>query len=236
MLNRQGWWLLDDSWAAVRTADGWITGRSTRDPTYQDGWFFGYGHDYATALSDLRVLTGAATLPPQWMSGVWYSVYDAVPARTYEQELLPAFAAHDVPVDGLSVDTDWKSPVRWDGWEWNRRLFPDPDAFFAWARSQRLAVVLNVHAGLSGRDRALGQVQRELGRGAGQGGSVLLARLLRARLRQRGARPGPGSRCTPRTSGSAPGMVARLVLHELDGRRARGDAGQLAERAVRRAG
>lgn len=160
MLNRQGWWLLDDSWAALRTDDGWITGRPSNDPTYADGWFFGYGHDYATALADLRVLTGPAALPPQWMSGVWYSVYDAVPARTYEDELLPAFAAHDVPVDGLSVDTDWKSPVRWDGWEWNRDLFPDPPAFFAWAHAQRLAVVLNVHAGLSGRDRALGQVQR----------------------------------------------------------------------------
>ena len=78
VLNRQGWWLLDDSWAAVRTDDGWITGRPTSDPTYADGWFFGYGHDYATALADLRVLTGAAALPPQWMSGVWYSVYDAL--------------------------------------------------------------------------------------------------------------------------------------------------------------
>lgn len=163
VLNRQGWWLLDDSWAAVRTDDGWITGRPTADPTYQDGWFFGYGHDYATALSDLRVLTGPAALVPQWMTGVWYSVYDAIPARTYADDLLPAFAQHDVPVDALSVDTDWKSPVRWDGWEWNRDLFPDPPAFFAWAEAQRLAVVLNVHAGLSGRDRALGQVQRKSG-------------------------------------------------------------------------
>ncbi|MGI3784710.1 MAG: TIM-barrel domain-containing protein, partial [Janthinobacterium lividum] len=160
VLNRQGWWLLDDSWAAVRTPDGWIMGRPTSDPTYQDGWFFGYGHDYATALADLRVLTGPAALLPQWMTGVWYSVYDAIPVRTYEKDLLPAFAAHDVPVDGLSVDTDWKSPVRWDGWEWNRSLFPDPQAFFAWAKEQQLAVVLNVHAGLSGEDQAYGQVRR----------------------------------------------------------------------------
>ncbi len=163
VLNRQGWWLLDDSWAPVRTDDGWITGRSTRDPTYQDGWFFGYGLDHATALGDLRLVSGAAVLPPQWMFGVWYSVYDAVPARTYEDELLPAFAEHHVGVDGLSVDTDWKAPVRWDGWEWNRSLFPDPSSFFTWASSQQLAVVLNVHAGLSGRDRALAQVRRASG-------------------------------------------------------------------------
>lgn len=163
VLNRQGWWLLDDSWSAVRTPDGWITPRPTRDPTYQDGWFFGYGHDYATALADLRLLTGPAALPPQWMSGVWYSVYDALPQRTYADDLLPAFVAHDVPLDAISVDTDWKSPVRWDGWEWNTALFPDPPAFFAWAKAQRLAVVLNVHAGLSGRDRALRQVERASG-------------------------------------------------------------------------
>ena len=163
VLDRQGWWLLDDSWAAVRTPAGWITGRSTSDPTYQDGWFFGYGHDYATALADLRVLTGPATLLPQWMTGVWYSIYDAIPAKTYEDDLLPAFRSHDVPIDGLSVDTDWKSPVRWDGWEWNRALFPDPASFFAWAKTQRLAVVLNVHAGLSGRDSVLRRVQRASG-------------------------------------------------------------------------
>ena len=43
--------------------------RPGRDRTYQDGYFFGYGHDYATALADLRVLTGPAVLLPQWALG-----------------------------------------------------------------------------------------------------------------------------------------------------------------------
>jgi hypothetical protein len=39
-------------------------------------------------------------------------------------------------MDNLSVDTDWKSPSTWDGWEWNSSLFPDPTAFLFCFRGQ----------------------------------------------------------------------------------------------------
>jgi alpha-glucosidase (family GH31 glycosyl hydrolase) len=41
-----------------------------------------------------------------------------------------------VPLNTLSLDTDWKAPNDWDGWEWNTSLFPDPSAFLKWARAQ----------------------------------------------------------------------------------------------------
>ena len=163
VLNRRGWTLLDDSASALRTPDGWVRPRPERARTYQDGYFFGYGHDYATALADLRVLTGPAVLLPQWALGVWYSAYEPIPARRYADELLPAFAAHRVPVDALVVDTDWKAPERWDGWSWNPELFPDPGAFLAWARQQRLAVALNVHASIDGTDPKFAETQAAAG-------------------------------------------------------------------------
>ena len=34
-----------------------------------------------------------------------------------------------MPLDTLSLDTDWKAPNDWNGWEWNNSLFPDPSSF-----------------------------------------------------------------------------------------------------------
>jgi Glycosyl hydrolases family 31 TIM-barrel domain/Glycosyl hydrolase family 31 C-terminal domain/Domain of unknown function (DUF5110)/NPCBM-associated, NEW3 domain of alpha-galactosidase/IPT/TIG domain len=57
-----------------------------------------------------------------------------------------------VSLDTLSVDTDWKSPNQWDGWEWNPALFPDPSAFLSWAQSQGIHVTMNIHSSVSTSD------------------------------------------------------------------------------------
>ncbi|GII22651.1 hypothetical protein Pme01_22480 [Planosporangium mesophilum] len=163
ILNRQGWSLLDDTYTALRTADGWAAARPQRRGAYQDGYFFGYGHDYQQALKDLRTLTGPAVMLPKWAFGVWFSEYNAFTAGEYENSLVPAFRAHDVPLDNLVVDTDWKSPQQWDGWNWNPALFPDPQAFLDWAKGQRLNVALNVHAGIDASDPRFAQAQQTAG-------------------------------------------------------------------------
>jgi len=163
ILNRRGWTLLDDSYTAVRTADGWAAPRPARQGAYQDGYFFGYGHDYRQALADLHAVTGPADLLPKWAFGVWFSEYMAFTASDYEDRLLPAFRAHDVPLDTLVVDTDWKYPQSWNGWNWNPNLFPDPQAFLDWARQQHLQVTLNVHAGIDASDPKFAQAQQTAG-------------------------------------------------------------------------
>lgn len=163
ILNRQGWSLLDDTYTALRTADGWATPRPARAGAYQDGYLFGYGHDYQQALNDLRAITGAADMLPEKAFGVWFSEFNAFTTSQYENELIPAFAQHDVPLDNLVVDTDWKSPQQWDGWNWNPALFPDPQAFLDWAKQQQLNVALNVHAGIDGSDPRFAQAQQTAG-------------------------------------------------------------------------
>jgi hypothetical protein len=161
ILNRQGWSLLDDTYTAVRTSDGWVAPRSDHHgKPYQDGYFFGYGLDYQQALRDLRAITGPADMLPEWAFGVWFSRYYPYTTSDYENQLLPAFRANDVPIDALVVDTDWKSPQNWDGWNWNPALFPDPQAFLDWAKQQGLKVALNVHAGIDGSDPKFAQAQQ----------------------------------------------------------------------------
>jgi hypothetical protein len=166
ILNQRGWSLLDDTYTALRTSDGWATPRPDHHGApYQDGYFFGYGRDYPQALEDLRALTGPADMLPEWAFGVWYSRYYPYTTSDYENQLIPQFRAHNVPIDALVADTDWKSPQTWDGWNWNPALFPDPQGFLDWARQQGLNVALNVHAGIDASDPKFAQAQQ-----AAQGG------------------------------------------------------------------
>jgi hypothetical protein len=152
MLNRSGWYLLDDTATALRTGDDWLTPRPAPTGAYQDGYLFGYGHDYRRGLADLRALTGPSLLPPEWAFGTWFSKYQAYSTADYRTQLLPAFKQHDVPLDNLVVDTDWKAPNQWAGWNWNPSLFPDPEAFLAELKRQGINTTLNVHAAISGDD------------------------------------------------------------------------------------
>ncbi|WP_433294665.1 TIM-barrel domain-containing protein [Actinoplanes sp. CA-030573] len=152
MLNRSGWYLLDDTATALRTGDDWLTPRPAHVGAYQDGYLFGYGHDYKRGLSDLRTLTGPSLLPPEWAFGTWFSKYQAYSTADYRNQLLPAFKANNVPLDSLVMDTDWKAPNQWAGWNWNPALFPDPEAFLAELKQQGINATLNVHAAISGDD------------------------------------------------------------------------------------
>ncbi|MBG0568362.1 DUF5110 domain-containing protein [Actinoplanes sp. NEAU-A11] len=159
MLNRGGWYLLDDTNTAIRTSTGWVTARPARTGAYQDGYLFGYGHDYPRGLADLRTLTGPSLLPPKWAFGTWFSKYQAYSAEDYETEILPAFREHDVPLDSLVIDTDWKAPNQWAGWNWNTGLFPKPDEFLDDLSRRGIASVLNIHAAISGDDPRFAEAQ-----------------------------------------------------------------------------
>jgi hypothetical protein len=152
MLNRGGWYLLDDTATAVRTGAGWVAARPAHAGDYQDGYLFGYGHDYRRGLADLRTLTGPSVLPPGWAFGTWFSKYQAYSTTDYETQVLPKFRENDVPLDSLVIDTDWKAPNSWAGWNWNTDLFPDPAAFVNSLKQQGINTTLNVHAAISGDD------------------------------------------------------------------------------------
>jgi alpha-glucosidase (family GH31 glycosyl hydrolase) len=144
LLDRSGVYLLDDTPSAIFVAEGNVAPRRATIGSYQDGYLFAYGTDYAQALEDLRDLTGSAPLLPRQAFGIWYSAWKPYSQSEYEQDLLPKFRSHRLPLDLLLIDTDWKvSP--WAGWAWDLNLFPDPEAFAQWAAGEGLDLSLNVH-------------------------------------------------------------------------------------------
>lgn len=168
ILARDGWALVDDSATVLLTDEA--PGFAHREGV-QDGYLFAYGRDYAQALADLRTLTGAAPLLPRKALGVWFSKYWAYSAAEW-RDLVGEFRDHQVPLDVISVDTDWKrvhnpavcaiynaitgaeadDPCSWNGWDWNRDFFPDPAGFLAWAHAEGLEVGLNIHPSINASD------------------------------------------------------------------------------------
>ena len=152
MLNRSGWYLLDDTATAVRTGDDWLAARPARAGAYQDGYLFGYGHDYRRGLADLRTLTGPRCCRRSGRSAPGSPSTRRTARPTTRTHLLPAFQQHKVPLDALVIDTDWKAPNQWAGWNWNTGLFPDPAGFLADLKTRGINATLNVHAAISGDD------------------------------------------------------------------------------------
>ncbi|HXW34959.1 MAG TPA: TIM-barrel domain-containing protein, partial [Acidimicrobiales bacterium] len=133
----------------------------------EDGYLFLYGHDYAGALGTFAKLTGPPPLLPRDVFGVWYSDYTPYSSATIERSIYPAFVENDVPLNTLSLDTDWKAPNDWNGWEWNKSLFPDSTAFLSWARDHGIDVTLNVHSSIDDNDPKLRLAERVAGTALG---------------------------------------------------------------------
>ena len=149
LLYQDGWSLLDDSASALFDP---ATRKVTQRPeSEQDGYVFGYGQDYARALKELSTLTGPTRLLPQWTYGVWYSEYYDRTAAQFEQ-IVSRFKSEGVPLDVLVVDTDFKTPDRWNGWEIDATRFPDPKAFLDWVHAQGLHTTFNIHPSILGSD------------------------------------------------------------------------------------
>ncbi len=199
LLHRDGWYLLDDTPSAVYDPG---TRKASARPThhgrpYQDGYLFGFGHDYQQGLSDLATLTGPPRLLPRWAYGVWYSEYIDRTASDYENTVLPAFRAAGVPLDVLVTDTDFKSPNTWSGWNFDPAKFPDPKAFFDWSTEQGLHNTLNVHPSILGSDPQFAKAQATAN----------------GKLRKGGCAPAGGADCYTFDFGDPDQLKAYLDLH-----------------------
>ncbi|MEW2305460.1 TIM-barrel domain-containing protein [Streptomyces sp. NPDC006655] len=199
LLHRDGWYLLDDTSSAIYdTATETASARPAHGGRpYQDGYLFAFGHDYRQGLFDLATLTGPSQLLPRWAYGVWYSEYIDRTANDYENTILPAFRAADVPLDVLVTDTDFKSPNTWSGWNFDPAKFPDPKGFFDWSTGRGLHNTLNVHPSILGTDPRFAQAQATA----------------KGRLRKGGCAGSAGADCYTFDFGDPDQLRACLDLH-----------------------
>lgn len=171
LLSRDGWHVVDDSRSFLfdDSAWAWVKPRACAD--CQDLYFFGYGHDYKSALGDYARIAGREPMPPRYALGYWWSRY-----WNYSDAELRALAAdfdrYRIPLDVLVIDMDWHrtdglswdarysktdqfgQSVGWTGYSWNRSLLPEPGRLLDWLHGQGLKTTVNLHpaSGIAARE------------------------------------------------------------------------------------
>jgi alpha-glucosidase (family GH31 glycosyl hydrolase) len=163
ILSRDGWVVIDDSERPLFDDSDWPWVMARDDRERQDWYFFGYGHDYKTALGDFIKTAGRIALPPRFVFGTWWSRYWEYTDKEF-RDLVAEFETHSVPLDVLVIDMDWHitslpefyrdgklledqsgEGFGWTGLTWNKNYFPDPAKFLDWTNRLGLKTCMNLH-------------------------------------------------------------------------------------------
>lgn len=149
LLSENGWTLIDDSHSYLFDHSDWPWVETRPDTAKAQDWYFlAYGHDYKKALRMFTDFSGKVPLPPRYAFGYWWSRYWSY-SDDELRDLVKSFHEYDVPLDVLVIDMDWhynQAPRGgWTGYTWNRSLFPDPQGFLRWLKSNNLEVTMNLH-------------------------------------------------------------------------------------------
>ena len=141
-LSKAGYFILNESQSAIYDPDTqWID--SPPSGNYQNWYFFAYGKNYFLGIKNFVSLCGRIPLIPRWAFGSWYSIWKNLRDSDYK-ELIEQYHKNKLPLDVLVVDMDWHING-WDGWDWNKKNFPEPEEFISWLHNQNLKITLNLH-------------------------------------------------------------------------------------------
>ncbi len=140
LLSRDGWFLLDDSKRNI-IQDNWLAERPKNSGT--DWYLFGYGLDYKSALKSLTAIGGDVPMPRRYVLGSWYSRWWSYTSDDY-RKIVKEYHQHDFPLDNLVMDKDWHEKG-WSGYTWNKKLFPDGEAYLKFIHSENLFSSFNEH-------------------------------------------------------------------------------------------
>ncbi len=104
-------------------------------------YFVIYGPSPKEILSRYTVLTGRPALPPAWSFGLWLSTSFTT---SYDEETVTSFiqgmADRDIPLHVFHFDCFWMKEFHWCNFEWDKRVFPDPQAMLKRLKSRGLHI------------------------------------------------------------------------------------------------
>ena len=148
IMDRSGHSLIDDSKSPIIEENGFFSPR--REGIY-DLYYIVCGHDYAEALREFYLLTGAPPMLPRYALGNWWCRWHKYTDKEY-LELMDSFREKEMPFSVAVLDMDWhvtKVPPScgrgWTGYTWNREYFPDPEGFMEQLHQRGLHTAMNLH-------------------------------------------------------------------------------------------
>jgi alpha-D-xyloside xylohydrolase len=91
-------------------------------------YFLIYGPSLKDVLERYTALTGKPAQPPAWSFGLWLSTSFTT---DYDEETVTGFidgmAARGIPLSVFHFDCFWMKEFHWSNFEWDERVFPDPE-------------------------------------------------------------------------------------------------------------
>ena len=132
----------------------------------EDLYLLASGLDYPRALGDWASVGGAPSLPPLAALGIWYSRYFPYGEESYQNIIVDNYTKYGLPLSVGVLDVPWHNinyavsdlgpdkhgtapPGRgcngWDGFTFNRTLFPDLKRAFDQLHGEGIKMILSVH-------------------------------------------------------------------------------------------
>jgi len=92
-------------------------------------------------LGRYTALTGRPALPPAWSFGLWLTTsfttdYDEATVTSFIQGM----ADRELPLHVFHFDCFWMKEFQWCDFEWDRRVFPDPQSMLARLKARGLHI------------------------------------------------------------------------------------------------
>ncbi|MBD0384255.1 alpha-xylosidase [Paenibacillus sedimenti] len=99
------------------------------------------GADLKEVLSNYTTLTGKPALPPAWTFGLWLTTSFTT---NYDESTVTGFidgmAERELPLHVFHFDCFWMREFHWCDFEWDKRIFPEPEQMLQRLKSKGLKI------------------------------------------------------------------------------------------------
>jgi len=113
-------------------------------------------------LRKLTALTGRPALPPPWSFGLWLSTsfttnYDEATVTSF----IDGMKQRDLPLHVFHFDCFWMREFDWTNFEWDPRVFPDPQGMLKRLHARGLKVCVWINSYIGQRSRLFAEGARK---------------------------------------------------------------------------
>lgn len=117
-------------------------------------YFIIYGPDPKEVLDKYTKLTGRPGLPPPWSFGLWLSTSFTT---NYDEETVNSFVdgmiERDIPLSVFHFDCFWMKEFHWCNFEWDERVFPDPEGMLRRLKAKGLKICVWINPYIAQRSK-----------------------------------------------------------------------------------
>jgi len=106
-------------------------------------YYFVYGPSIDKVISGYRLLTGKATMLPDWTFGLWQS-RQRYETASESLDVVKQFRARQIPFDNIVQDWQYWRPDAWGSHEFDATRFPDPEAWIKAIHAEHAHLMISV--------------------------------------------------------------------------------------------